>query len=956
MLTITRSKSHLKAWVVGLLALSLLAIGLSLAVRARAEGNSAGQSQISAQPSKAPKATAFGSAMGLRFEPNQGQTDSRVKFLSRNSNYNLFLTNDEAVFTLSDSQTDSKTPTRRLFSFSHRNKPRKQTVLRMHLVGAHPNAVTAADQIPGRTNYYIGNDPKSWVQNVPQYARVNYDNVYPGVDMTFYGNQHAFEFDLVVKPGADPHQVALRFAGTHRIRTTPEGDLLLTSSSGDLALHKPVAYQSVNGVRQPVEARFVARGRAEYGLALGTYDPTHELVIDPSVIYSTYLGGSGTDAGHGVAVDSTGAVYLTGQTSSADFPIIPGAAQSALLGKTDAFITKFTPDGSALVYSTYLGGMNQVGGDSQGPASSGNAIAVDAAANVYIAGGTNTSDFPLCPAANNCPAPAQGNYAGGLGDAFAVKLDSNGALAYSTFIGGSDNDVAEGIAIDPSGNIYVGGQTQSTDLLVVSGLQQKPGGMTDGFVAKVDGTAGSPTLGQFKLLDYIGGSAADLVSGIGLDHSGNIYVAGITVSTDFPVHGSSPYQIQCGTNGKCDPGSQGAQDDSFVTAIKSDLSQYIYSTYFGGNGADDAETMTVDASGDVYFTGLTSSTDLIGKPNQSLPNTPYQSNLGNGATNNVFVAEMNPTGSTVTYLTYMGGTSADVAFGIVLDANARIYLTGQTVSSNFPIVKEFQNVLGGTSDAFVSLLDPSKSGKAQLVFSTYLGGAGAENTQSPGIAIDASNNIYVTGDTASSTTGIPPFPIVSGFQTTLKGSSAAFLTKISSTAVSPVGFTLDVSAISPSTIKAGSSATSTVTVTSQNGFAGNVTLACALTPVTKVPPTCTFNTVSVAVPANGTAQATLTIGTVAPTAMLHLGPSLPIVAFAVAIPGLFGFKRRQRPYFLALCFVITALLLMAGCVSGTGTSGGGTPGTTTGTYNFTVTGAGVNSQPAKAPSQSVVVQ
>jgi hypothetical protein len=955
--TSSRTQSGRMHWIGGILTLSVLAASLVFARRVRAQGQSTGMPQMAVATSTlavpGAKATPFARNAGLRFEPNRGQTDPRVKFLSRNSQYNLFLTENEAVFTLQSTSPATKSLRRRLLTTLHHAPPAKRTVVRMRLLGARPKTVTASDQLPGRTNYLIGRDPQGWVRNVPQYSRVNYDEIYPGVDMTFYGNQQAFEFDLIVKPGADPRHIALRVTGARKIRIGPDGDLVLASAAGDLALHKPVAYQWADGRRQSVEANFVARGRSEFGLALGAYDHSRDLVVDPAVIYSTYLGGSGADDGHGVAVDGSGAVYVTGQTSSADFPVTSGAAQSNLLGTTDAFVTKFTPDGSALVYSTYLGGMNQVGGDSKGPTSSGNAIAADGAGNAYIAGGTNTSDFPLCPAANNCPAAAQGTYGGGTGDAFAVKLDSNGALAYSTFIGGSDDDVAEGLAIDSTGNIYVGGQTLSSNLPVRTPLQGVYKGMNDGFIAKIDGTAGSATLGNFQFLDYLGGSQADLVSGISLDGLGNIYVAGITISTDFPVRGSSPYQKQCGTDGKCNPNSQGAQDDSFVTAIKSDLSQYIYSTYFGGSGADDAETMTADSSGNVYFTGLTSSTDLVTV-------NPYSSKLGGTtaapATNNVFVAELDPAGSNAKYVTYLGGSGADVAFGIALDANARIYLTGQTVSTDFPIVKEFQNVLAGTSDAFVSLLDPSKTGKSQLVFSTYLGGTGAENTQSPGIAVDSSDNIYVTGDTASSSTGTPPFPILNGYQTTLKGTSAAFLTKITSTATSPVGFTLDVSAISPSTIKVGSSATSTVTLTSQNGFAGSVNLRCDLTPVTKVPPTCSFSAVSVAVPANGTAQATLTIGTVAPTASLHLGPTLPMVAFVIAIPGLFGFKRRQRPYFLAICLVITTLLVMGGCASGTGTGGGGTPGTTPGTYNFTVSGAGVNTLPVKAAAQSVVVQ
>jgi hypothetical protein len=935
---------HRLRWTTSVLSLVILASSL-LMMPAAAHGQSMQAYRKSEQPSSTtptPKVTSLEGAMALRFEPNRGQTDNRVKFFSRQSKYNLFLTDNEAVFALNGPHAETKNPNPRRPAGLANSNSAPPTVIRMQLVGAHPRSITPSQQVPGQSNYFIGRDPRNWVRDVPQFSRVNYDQVYPGIDMAFYGNDRAFEFDLILKPGADAHQVALRFAGARNVYTARNGDLVLSSVAGDLALRKPVAYQSIDGEKKPVKVRFVARRSNEFGIALGAYDPRRELVIDPTVLYSTYLGGNASDVGQAVAVDSTGAVYLTGETSSSNFPITAGSAQSTLAGATDVFVTKFTTDGSALVYSTYLGGSDQQGGDtSVGPTSSGNTIAVDGAGNAYVAGGTNTSDFPLCPPANNCPAPAQGTYAGGKNDAFVVKINPTGGLAYSTFIGGSDVDIAEGIAVDASGNMYVGGQTQSSNLPVVQPLQGLYKGGTDGFLAKIDGTTGSVTVGQFKYLDYLGGSGADIVSAIALDGSNNIYVTGITDSTDFPVRGSA-FQKQCGSDGKCNPGTSGTQSDAFFTAIKSNLSEYIYSTYFGGSGADGANALVVDSAGDAYAAGFTDSNDLAVTPKA------YQPAINKAATLNAFVAELDPTGSTAKYVTYLGGSSSEAAFGIALDSSGRIYLTGPTTSVDFPIVAPFQNILGGASDAFVSLLDPSRSGQGQLVYSTYFGGTGKEDTQLAGIAIDSNDNIYFTGDTASSSSASPPFYIsTNAYQPTISTPPDAFLTKISSTMTPKAQFTVDATNLAPDTISVGSSATATITVTSQNGFAGNVSLSCRVAPATTAPPTCSLQPVIVAVPANGTVQSSLTIATVSPSASFGLaGLWLPLAGLAVVVPGLKTSKRRRQPYFLALCVVLTALLLMPGCVSGSGTSGGGgTTGTTKGTYHFTLQGTdqGMNS-------------
>jgi hypothetical protein len=599
----------------------------------------------------------------------------------------------------------------------------------------------------------------------------------------------------------------------------------------------------------------------------------------------------------------------------------------------DVFITKFNSDGT-LAYSTYLGGTKD---------DSGNAIAVDASGNVYIAGGTGSNDFPVTSNA------AQAAYGGGNDDGFVAKIDPTGAtLLYSTYAGGSDVDLFNGIAVDSAGNMYAGGDTKSTNLVVVQPLQSSNKGMHDGYIAKIDASTGA-----FSYLDYLGGSLTDFVTGIAVDGSNNIYVTGITISTNFPVKGSSPYQSKCGTDGNCNPVNNLPEDNSFVTAIKGDLSQYIYSTYFGGSGSTDSQNIVVDPSSNAYFAGQTSSSDLK-------PVNPFQGSLVSGA-NNVFVAELDPTGSTAKYLTYLGGSNSDIALSLALDSKNRIYLTGQTTSSDFPIASPIQSVYAGTGatgtgsgDAFVSLLNPSLSGIAQLQFSTFLGGTQAEDTQAGGISVDPQGNVYVTGDTSSSANGALGFPVVNPFQKSLNTAPDAFVAKITPTVTPVANFTVDISAVSPSAVAVGSSGTTTVTVMSKNGFAGSVNLTCNLTPSTAVPPTCQFQPLSVIVPGNGTVQSTLTLKTSKMGKKMRMvGLWLPLAGLAIAGSGLAGFRRRKRLYFLGACLMLTALLLMPGCVSGTTNTGSG--GTTPGSYTVTVTGTSLGAS-TTSTSQSFTVQ
>jgi hypothetical protein len=920
---------------VGVFGLVLAAIIGSFAaydsLTSRKAANLQARSSASLPPAPAlkPREIAAVGERSLHFEPNLGQTDPQVKFLAHGAEYALFLTSDEAVFSITKPALSTSPASRR----KGERPVSSSSVLRMRLLGATPHAMQPAEPTQGRSNYFIGRDASKWVKDVQQYSRVNYNELYPGVDATFYGHGRTLEFDYIVKPGARPEQIALGFADLRGLHTNSSGDLVLDSEAGDLYLKKPVAYQQQDGKRTPVDVHFVARNTNEVGLEIGAYDHNRDLVIDPAIVYSTFLGGSSADAGYGIAVDSTGAVYVCGQTSSTDFPVSNVAYQKHNLGTQNAFITKFSPDGSSLVYSTYLGGE---------VADSANAIAIDASGNVYVAGGTGSSSFPTT---QNAAQPMRHSSGTTSTDAFISKLDSTGAnLLYSTYAGGTESNVANAIAVDSQGFAYVAGETTSTDFPNVHGLQGKNNGSTDGFILKVDTGAG----GAFAFADYLGGKSLDSLGGIGLDGAGNIYVTGFTDSTDFPIFGT-PYQSKCGTDGKCNAAGGQSQFDAVLAALKSDFSGYVYSTYYGGSGSETPGALAVDSAGNAFITGGTSSSDLPLA-------TPFQSSNNAKGGNTAFVAEMNPTGSTLKYATYLGGSATENGLGVAIDGADNIYVTGQTTSLDFPTVNPVQIAYAGQGDAFVTVLNPAAATASQLVFSTWLGGAFAEDSNLGAIAVDSHNNIYVTGDTTLTSTG-PFFPTVNPFQAANAGGTDAFVTKINPAITPPVNFTVNLASFSPSSVSAGTNSTATVTITSNNGFSGPVLLGCNITPATANPPTCVVNK-SVNVPANGNATATLTFKTVAPASRpIGVGGFwLPLAGFAFIGGSLVGARRKSALLAVGVLLLFALLLALPGCVASSNKGGGGGGGgTSPGSYSVVVSG-GSNGANASSPAQSVTVQ
>jgi len=741
----------------------------------------------------------------LGFEANQGQTDPQVRFLSRGNGYSLFLTDTAATLALTKRDASAAERGQAIGiekKLASSAKSGKTDVVRMELVGtSHGLRVAGDDKLPGTANYFIGNDPAKWRQNVPTYGKVRYSGVYPGVDLVYYGNQRQLEYDFVVAPNAEAKSIKLHFAGADKLELDSNGDLKVIAKNGQVSFRKPVAYQEESGRRQPVEGRFTLLARNTVSFTLGSYDRSQSVVIDPTLAYSTYLGGSTGSGATAIAADASGNTYVTGETADTDFPITSGAHQStnnAGRGIPNVFVTKLNPTGTALVFSTYLGGS---GNGSSGDVGLG--IAIDSSDNSYITGYTFSSDFPLKNAFQSTNKAAQN----GLSEPFVAKINASGSgLVYSTYLGGSSNiyskdrgDRGYGIAVNGAGNAYVAGSTQSTDFPVTSGAYQgtdagAANGSGNAFITEM-GVAGS----SLVYSTYLGGSGivydvtnaliytrGDGARGIAVDKSGNVYVSGIASSTDFPVTGGA---FQSVNNAAANTAS-----NAFISKLNPTGSSLIYSTYLGGSstsspdltcfGCDDgdgAASIAIDSSGNAYVVGGTYSSNF--------PTTNGVFQKTNQGKVNAFVSKINPTGTALIYSTLLGGSGSqgDVAYGMALDPAGDVYVSGFASSANFPITSgAFQSTneaaSKGATNAFLSEVNPTGTG---LLYSTYFGGMGYPTGSdgsgpyvgdySYGLTLDCSGNAYLAG-TASS----PNFPTTStAYQTVGKAETNAFVSKFS---------------------------------------------------------------------------------------------------------------------------------------------------------------------------------
>jgi hypothetical protein len=703
----------------------------------------------------------------LHFEVNQGQTDRQVKFLSRGKGYSLFLTSTEMVMVLS-APIEKAAGTRQQAirnvrqaaddarqNAKSKSEIHKSTVLRMTLVGANPAAkMTALDELPGKSNYFIGNDQAKWLANVPHYARVKYQGIYPGIDMVIYANPQHLEYDFLVAPGADPGMIRLAFAGADKIETDSDGHLLLHTATGAVQLQKPQAYQELNGVKNLIAGAYAVNPKAgrqigkftSVGIELGAYDRGQPLVIDPVMEFSTYLGGNGDDRGSGVAVDGAGNIYVTGFTSSSDFPT-KNALDSSYNGggKTDVFVAKIDSAGKAVIYSTYLGG---TGDDFSA------GIGVDAEGNAYVAGDTTSADFPVTNGAY------QSNRRGDE-DVVVAKIGPTGStLVYSTYLGGScrnSNSFTESagaIAVDGTGSAYVAGTTACRDFPTTAAAAQPSygGGLGDAFAAKLNSTGSALVYSTF-----LGGGAEENGNGIAIDPQGSAYVTGYTASGSFPTTAGA-FQTRR-------PG----EGDAFVTKLSLDGSRFDYSTFLGGSSGgfiafDWANAIAVDANGVAYVTGNTSA------GNFPVLNAIQSNRRGDW---DGFVTAITSDGSALVYSTYLGGSGGSGAgseegAAIAVDGLGNAYVTGRTPSTNFPItVDALQSTKAGSSDAFITQFAADGS----LRYSSYLGGS--SNDSGTGVAVVVTGTVIVTGWTESGN-----FPVVNPLQP-LKGSAAdAFLARI----------------------------------------------------------------------------------------------------------------------------------------------------------------------------------
>ena len=656
------------------------------------------------------------------FEANAGQADPRARFALRTENGAYLLGPGGIALT-------------------------GPAPLHMFFVGANPAPrMEGTAKTPATVNYLLGNDPKAWTTGIATYNEVRYSDLYPGVELAYGTNGRLLKGTYTVAPGADPSTIRWRYANA-----TPEvdadGRLNVTTADATLTEDSPVAWKDGPQGRAGVEARFVVADDATVGFAVGAYDRTRPLVIDPTIAYSTFLGGFHFDAAQSLAVDPQGNTFIAGYTASSDFPT-QAPFQPSPGGTGDGFVARFDHTGVP-VYITYLGGFH---------VDHVVDVATDGTGAAYVTGQTGSTNFPITPGA------FQPTY-GGFWDAYVAKLSPDGqSLVYSSFLGGSEEEnrgnagVPGEIVVDRDGNAYVTGDTQSTDFPTVNALQPDFRGIIDAYVTKVN-----PTGTALVYSTYLGGENGDTAYGLAVDPTGAVVVAGDTVSRQFPV--VNAFQSFCA------PSFAGCWD-VFVTRINPAGTAIVYSTYLGGNDIeyiDRAFDVAVDARGAAYVTGMTGSSNF---PTYLAYQFPY------GGQVDAFITVFEPNGPLRTS-TYLGGSNSEVGYAIAVDeprigpgANPYgVYLGGLTLSDDFPVVNPIQATLGQFEDPFVAMFNPAVS---SAYYVTYFGGSnGREEYGVWGLGVDLWGNVYIAGGTEASN-----FPIVKPHQATIHGSYDVFLTKL----------------------------------------------------------------------------------------------------------------------------------------------------------------------------------
>jgi hypothetical protein len=787
-----------------------------------------GSAKVSSDKAARQAAAAGYANLPLRFEENQGQTAREVRFVSHGGGYELFLTPNEAVLALHPVRPLDLSATHRMAFFRARREARKAAktaVLRMRLANANPDIkIAGKDRLPGRVDYFLGQDSANWRTNVPSYARVEYADVYPGVDLVFYGNQRRLEYDFIVAPGADPKAIALNVEGARKLRLNARGDLLASIGGGEVELQKPVVYQQIRGERREIAGNYTISGNHRVTFAVANYDRSEPLVVDPVLIYSTYLGGESDDTGLAIALDSLGDAAVTGSTTSLQFPTTAGAYTPGPLGSNAGlvFVTQMDPTGTHQLYSSYVGG---TGGDF------GLSVAYDSTGNIYVTGETDSTDFPTTTNALK-PGPNAGN-TNGTSFVFEINPAASGAasLVYSSYLGGTQGganitEFGNGIATDSTGAVYVVGLTGSqpgTALanfpVTASAFQGTPDPSNTsgtGFVSKLNTTlSGSASL---IYSSYLSGNGADSNGpgfgdeplGVAEDSAGNTYIVGTTSSTNFPTTATA-FQTT--------PPAAVAEGTVFLSRFDTTqlgAASLLYSSYLGGEAADFGDAIAVGPSNVAYLTGSTSSL--------MFPTTTGAFQTTGNANSVAFVTLLDTSmnGSAgLKYSTFLGGSQTNTAFCIAADATGNAYVGGETQGADFPVTQgalEPTPAAGSSGEGYVTKLNPGGHGAADLVYSTYFGGDGTGGADEVnGITLNPATNYgYITGQTFSSASTFPVAPNPGAFQPALNGPSDAFvaeLTFLPTLAVSPTSLTFGPQLVGTTT------PAQTVTLTNNNSAA-----------------------------------------------------------------------------------------------------------------------------------------